>query len=112
LDPRPKETMEGELNAGLEPVGEDPFCQLPRLKSAVCRAEKHLLGRGKWAGLQEFSCPEVVIAALNDEFDLVLGSQEHSCWRRGSPPVTSTRPLWSGGNAERMSSTDILSPSS
>ena len=75
LNAGPQETVQGELDAGLEPVGEDPFGQFPRFAGPVSRAEKDLLGRTWRALSQEMSCPEIIRTALHHELDFVPGSE-------------------------------------
>ena len=75
LDVGPEETVQGELDSGLEPVGEEPFGQFPRFAGAVGRAEEDPLGRTGRALSQEMSCPEIIRTALHHEFDFVPGSE-------------------------------------
>ena len=75
VDIRPEESMQRELNAGPEPVGEYPFGQFPRFAGAVGRAEEHLFGGTGRAFFQKMHCPKVVMSALNYELDLVPGSE-------------------------------------
>ena len=73
--PGPEKTMQRQLKPSGESVFEDPLRQFPRLESAVCGTEQHLLRRGVRVVRQEFFRPEVVSATLDHEFYLVLWSK-------------------------------------
>ena len=75
LNAGPEKTVQGELDAGLEPVGEEPFGQFPRFAGTMGRAEKDLLGRTWRALSQEMLCPEIIRTALHHELDFVPGSE-------------------------------------
>ena len=74
LDAGPEKTVQGELDAGLEPVREEPFGQFSRFTGAVGRAEKDFFRRTWWTLSQEVSCPKVIRTALHYELDFVQGA--------------------------------------
>jgi len=67
--------VQGELDAGLEPIGEEPFGQFARFAGAMGRAEKDLFGWSWRALSKEMSCPEIIRTALHHELDFVPGSE-------------------------------------